>query len=62
LQRFFVFSDSIFRGALHDAERFTAIAIWAYQQAVREHARLWRGIDQFVDVTAPSADIPLRFL
>ncbi|MCF5839460.1 HNH endonuclease [Aeromonas veronii] len=37
-----------------DAERSTAIATWAYQQALREHARLWRGIDLFVDVTAPS--------
>ncbi|WP_322862314.1 hypothetical protein [Aeromonas allosaccharophila] len=45
-----------------DAERSTAIATWAYQQAVREHARLWRGIDQFVDETAPGVNIPLRFL
>lgn len=45
-----------------DAERSTSIATWAYQQAAREHARLWCGIDEFVDVTAPSVKIPLRFL
>ncbi len=40
-----------------DAERSTAIATWPYQQAVREHVRLWRGIDELVDVTAPGVGI-----
>lgn len=45
-----------------DAERSTAIAAWAYQQAVREHARLWCGIDEFVDVAASGLSIPLHSL
>lgn len=42
-----------------DADRSTAIVTWAYQQAVREQVRLWRGIDEFVDVTVPGLDISM---
>lgn len=37
-----------------DAERSTAIATWAYQQALREGSRLWCGINRFVDSATPT--------
>lgn len=47
-----------------DVERSAAITTWAYQHAARERARLWRGIDEFVDANDPATkgDRPLWFI